>query len=330
MKKILAAMVLFLMMASAVQAGAQELRTPVHVRVASLDLGSAWYVYGANFAKLWREVLPRGSTIDVLPFAGGIGNALIIDKGDAELGFLFSATANWAIQGKVGYSKKIDVITGLVGGLDRYYAAVMATKRSGITSLEEVARKKLPVRFVAQPMGSASEFSMRLILEEYGMPYDTIKSWGGSVTPTSTGVAQAQMVDGKADIWINMVTAGHPAISELAISADLLFLPLSDEIIKKLTAYGYERASLPAKSFKGQEKDVPLVGWPTILVAHKDLKPEVAYMLTKTIVENKEKMVKAHAGFKDFNPEDAWKLGKYGIPLHPGAEKYYKDKGMMK
>ena len=330
MKKMLAAVVLVSMVALSVPADAQEVKAPIHLRFASLDLGSAWYVYAATFAKLWREALPKGSTIDVLPFAGGIGNALILDKGDAELGFLFSATANWAIQGKVAYSKKIDVITGLVGGLDKYYAGVMATKRSGITSLEEVAKKKLSVKFVAQPMGSASEFSMRLILEAYGMTYEQIKSWGGQVTPTSTGVAQAQMVDGKADVWINMVTAGHPSISELAISTDLVFLPLSDEGIKKLTAYGYEITFLPAKSFKGQDRDVPLVGWPTILLAHRDLKPEAAYILTKTTVENKEKLVKAHAGFKDFNPEDAWKLERYGIPLHPGAERYYRDKGMMK
>jgi TRAP transporter TAXI family solute receptor len=330
MKKILAAMAMVFIIALSVPTYAQEVKAPVHLRFASLDLGSAWYVYAATFAKLWREVLPKGSTIDVLPFAGGVGNALILEKGDAELGFLFSATANWAIQGKVAYSKKIDVITGLVGGLDKYYAGVMATKRSGITSLEEVAKKKLPVKFVAQPMGSASEFSMRLILEAYGMTYEQIKSWGGQVTPTSTGVAQAQMVDGKADVWINMVTAGHPSISELAISTDLVFLPLSDEVIKKLTAYGYEKTFLPAKSFKGQDRDVPLVGWPTILLAHRDLKPEAAYLLTKTTVENKEKLVKAHAGFKDFNREDAWKLERYGIPLHPGAERYYRDKGMMK
>ena len=330
MKKIWSATVMILMLLLSVQIQAQELKTPVHLRIASMDLGSAHYVYGATFAKLWRSILPKGSTIDVLPFAGGLGNAFVIDKGDAELGLLFGAAANWAIQGKVAFPKKIDVLTGLVGGLDKYYAAVMATKRSGITSLEEVAKKKLPVKIVAQPVGSASEFSMRLILEAYGMTYDGIKSWGGAVTPTSTGVAQAQMMDGKADVWINMVTAGHPAISELAISTDLLFLPMSDEIIHKLMAYGYEKTFLPAKSFKGQDRDVPLVGWPTILVAHKDLKPEVAYLFTKAIVENKPELVKAHAGFKDFIPEDAWKLNKYGIPLHPGAEKYYRDKKMIK
>ncbi len=327
MRKLFVILSIICAVALSVPAAAQDLKAPVHLRFASLDLGSAWYVYAATFANLWRAALPKGSTVDVLPFAGGVGNAMILEKGDAELGLLFSSTAKWAIQGKLAYSRKIDVITGLVGGLDKYYIAVMATKRSGITSLEDVARRKLPVRIVAQPMGSASEYSMRILLEAYGMTYDNIKSWGGSVTPTSTGVAQGQMMDGKADLWINVITAGHPAISELAISTELVFLPMSEEIIKKMEPYGYKRTSLPAKTFKGQDQDVPLVGWPTILVAHKDLKPEVAYLLTKTIVENKEKLVKAHAGFKDFHPEDAWKLD---VPLHPGAAKYYRDKGMMK
>jgi TRAP-type uncharacterized transport system substrate-binding protein len=83
---------------------------------------------------------------------------------------------------------------------------------------------------------STAEFSVRLLLDAYGMSYEEIKSWGGSVTPTSTGVCQAQMTDGKADIWIQVVTAGHPAVSELAISTDLVFLPFSEAIIKKMQA----------------------------------------------------------------------------------------------
>jgi len=309
---------------------AQGLKEPVHLRIGTMDLGSAHYVYGAVFAKLWRNVLPKGSTIDVLPYAGGVGNALVMDKDDADLGLLFGAAAKWAVEGKVVYPKKIDVLTGLVGGLDQYYIGIMATKRSGITSLEEVARKKMPVRVVTQPQGSASEASTRLVLEAYGMTYQDIKSWGGSVTPTATSVVQAQMADGKADVWINMVVAGHPAISELAISTELLFLPMSDQIVKKLEPYGYKKTFLPAKSFKGQDREVPLIGWPTILAARKEVKPEVAYLLTKTIVENKPELVKGHAGFKDFNPEEAWKIQAYGLSLHPGADKYYREKGMMK
>jgi hypothetical protein len=308
-------------------AEAQEVKTPVHLRVASQDLGSAWYVYGAAFAKLWRGVLPKGSTIDILPYGGAPANGLLLDKGDAELAFSFTAIANWGVQGKVAYTKKIEPLTGFVGALDKYYLAAIATKRSGIVSLEEIAKKKLPARFVSQPMGSSGEFSMRLLFEAHGLSYEALRSWGGSITPTSTSMAQAQMTDGKADLWINVITAGHPAISELAISTELVFLPMSEEIIGKMEPYGYQRTKLPAKTFKGQDQEVPLVGWPTILVAHKDLKPELAYLFTKSLVENKDKLVKTHAGFRDFRPEDAWKMD---VPLHPGAARYYREKGMIK
>jgi TRAP transporter TAXI family solute receptor len=315
----------------AVSSPAQTVTSPAHLRMGTADLGSAHYVYGAVFAKLWRNVLPKGSTIDVLPYAGGTGNALLMDKGDADLGLLFGAAVKWAHEGTVVFNKKHEFIRGLVGALDKYYIGIMATKKSGITSLEEVVRKKMPVRVVSQPQGGASEASMRLVLQAYGMPYETIRSWGGSVTPTSTSVAQNQMADGKADIWINMLVANHPMISELAVSTDIVFLPISDEIVKKLEALGFKKDVLPAKSFRGQDKDVQLVGWPTTLVGHKDLSTEVVYVMTKTLLENKPELVKGHAALKDFVVEDAWKFqALYGAPLHPGAEKYYREKGMMK
>lgn len=331
MKKIACSVAVIVLLIFAAQSPAQTVSSPVHLRMGTADLGSAHYVYGAIFAKLWRNVLPKGSTIDVMPYAGGTGNALLMDKGDADMGLLFGAAVKWAYEGKVIFNKKHDFIRGLVGSLDHYYVGIMVTKKSGITSMEEVAKKKMPVHIVSQPHGGASEASMRLVLEAYGMPYEAIRSWGGSVTPTSTSVAQKQMADGKADIWINMLVANHPMISELAVSTDIIFLPMSDEIVNKLEVHGYKKTNLPAKSFRGQDKAVQLLGWPTTFVGHKDLPAEVAYILTKTLVENKPELVKGHAALKDFAIEDAWKFQSYyATPLHPGAEKYYREKGMMK
>ena len=331
MKKASAVLAALCLLGIAALAQAQTVKSPAHLRLGTADLGSAHYVYGAVFAKLWRGVLPKGSTIDVLPYAGGTGNALLMDKGDADLGLMFGAAVKWAYDGTVVFNKKHEFIRGLVGSLDKYYIGIMVTKKSGITSMEEVAKKKSPVRIVSQPQGGASEASMRLVLEAYGMTYEMIRSWGGSVTPTSTSVCQTQMADGKADIWINMLVAKHPMISELAMSTDIIFLPMSDEVVKKLENLGYKKDILPAKSFRGQDKEVQLVGWPTTLVGHKDLPAELAYVLTKTLVENKPELVKGHAALKDFIVEDAWKFQTpYGTPLHPGAEKYYREKGMMK
>jgi hypothetical protein len=331
MKRIACLVAGMVLLAFAVSSPAQTVASPAHLRLGTADLGSAHYVYGAVFAKLWRGVLPKGSTIDVLPYAGGTGNALLMDKGDADMGLMFGAAVKWAHEGTVVFNKKHEFLRGLVNSMDKYYIGIMATKRSGITSLEEVAKNKKPVRIVSQPRGGASEASMKLVLQAYGMTYEMIQSWGGSVTPTSTSVCQTQMADGKADIWINMLVAKHPMISELAISTDLLFIPMSNEITGKLEKFGYKKDILPAKSFRGQDNEVQLVGWPTTLVGHKDLPADLTYHLTKTLVENKPELVKGHAALHDFSIEDAWKFqSSYGTPLHPGAEKYYREKGMMK
>lgn len=328
MKKILVLVVVFLMFFVSVQA--QELNKPVHLRLATMDLGSAWYVYGATFGKLWRDVLPKGSTIDILPYGGAPANAMLIGKGDTELALCNNTVGKWAVEGTVAFPKPMPEVKGLVGALDKYYLAVVATKRSGVTSIDEAIQKKMPIRIVTQPKGGSGEVSLGLLLGTYGVTYDDIKSWGGSVTPTSTSVASTQMIDGKADIWVQVIVAGHPAISELAITTDVIFLPHSKELIKKMEAYGYQESSLPAKTFKGQDEAVPMVGYPSILIGRSDLSDELAYMLTKTVVENKDQLVKGHAGFKNFIVEDAAKLPKIGIPLHPGAEKYYREKGMIK
>jgi len=206
----------------------------------------------------------------------------------------------------------------------------MTTKKAGITSLEEVAQKKMPVNIVTQPRGGASDASTQLVLDAYGMNAEMIKSWGGSVTPTSTNICSGQMQDGKAQIWINMVVAAHPVISELSVLTDLIFLPFPAPILNKMASYGYSKTFLPAKTFKGQDKDVPMPGWPTLLVARNDLPEEVAYLLTKSLVENKPELVKGHAALKNFNIDASAEFRDAGIPIHPGAVRYYKEKGMMK
>jgi len=329
MKKILM-IVAVIVFAFAVVGQAAELKKPVHLRLASQDLGSAWYVYGANFGKLWRAILPKGSTIDVLPYGGGVANSLVLQKGDCDLAFSFTTVGNWAVEGKMSYTEPIKEIMGMVHGLDRYYLAIIATKRSGITFLDDVFKKKQSVKVVSQPMGSTSEYSMRILFDAYGFSYDDIRSWGGSVTPTATGVAKGQIIDGKADLWIQLVTRGHPAVSEAAMTSDLVFLSANKKVMEKMASYGYEETILPAKIFRGQDTDIPILGWSTILTAHRDLDPDLVYVLTKTIVENKDTLVKAHAGFKNFRPENAWNTAQYGLKLHPGAERYYREKGMIK
>jgi hypothetical protein len=82
--------------------------------------------------------------------------------------------------------------------------------------------------------------------------------------------------------------------------------------------------------FKGQPRPTEAVDLGTSIIAHKSLPDDVAYLVTKTVVENKAELLKAHQAFGGFTPEDAWKPENNGIPLHPGAARYYSERGWLK
>jgi TRAP-type uncharacterized transport system substrate-binding protein len=137
---------LALILALAVGVGGAAAQTaPVSLAFATLDTGSAWYVYGATMAELLRKALPPGSNIDVKPRAGGVGNPRLVAKNETPLGFAFTVTNRWAFEGREAYTEKLENIRGLVGGLDTYYLAAVASKKLGVRSVREIKEKKLPL-----------------------------------------------------------------------------------------------------------------------------------------------------------------------------------------
>ena len=304
---------------------------PVKLRFAAAGLGSSWYVVAAAISELLRPQLSSGSTVDVLPSPGGVGNAIMVSEGRAEIALTHSVIARWAHDGTVAFKAKQENILGIVGAMDKYDMAVVLTKKCGITSIDQIKEKKYPLRLMTVDVGGLGELGTRQILEAYGMSYEALKSWGGSVTHTSRTVIASSIRDGHADAFIHIVTPGHPALSEIVLTTEMRFLPLKEEAIKILEEkYGWGRGSIPANTFKGQEQDVSTVSAPTVVVATKTISDDVAYLLTKTISEGKAKLVQAHAGMKDFNPSEAWKREKIWVDLHPGAMKYFKEKGWLK
>jgi hypothetical protein len=311
-------------------AAAQTAQSPVTLAFATLDTGSAWYVYGATMAELLRKTLPPGSNVDVKPRSGGVGNPLLVSRGETPLGFGFTVTNRWAAEGKEAYTEKLDNLRGLVGGLDTYYLVAVATKKLGIASVREVRDKKLPVRVYTQPVGALGEFAGRQLLRATGFGYADIKGWGGSVTHVGYNVIIDAFKDGRADLLFAVVTPKHPSVSEIVTNVDVEFLGLDADTVKELAPLGYTTATMPPDTFKNQSKPVRTVGFPTVLITNKELPEPVAYTVTKTVIENKDALVRGHGGLTEFDPKTAWQPEKVGIPLHPGAERAYREKGWMK
>jgi uncharacterized protein len=303
---------------------------PVTLAFATLDTGSAWYVYGATMADVLRKVLPAGSNVDVKPFAGGVGNAKLIARNETQLGLSFTVTNRWAYEGKEAYDSRLENIRALVGGLDTYYLVAVAAKKLGVNSLKEIKDRRLPVKLYTQPVGALGEFGGRQLLRTYGLSYADLKGWGGTTTHVGYNIIVDAFKDGRADVLLAVVTPKHPSVTELTTFADVKFLSIEPDVVKALAPLGYSPATMPANTFKNQPEPVTTVGFPTVVITNKELPEPIAYTVTKTIIENKEALIRGHAGLSAFEPMTAWQPEKVGIPLHPGAERAYREKGWMK
>jgi len=300
------------------------------VRFATHQLDSSWYIYGGIISEVLNKALPKNTSVDVLPFAAALGNPTLVSKGEAEIGLAFPLTSKWAFDGRVAYDKKLTNLRGLVGALDQYFWAVVSPKKSNISSLADIKKNKSPVNLLTLPKGSLAELQMRDVLRCYGTTYKDIESYGGKITHTSFGVMKKGIMEGRADLAVTNLTVDHPAFTEIAISTDVVFLGISDDVFDKLSKEGYVKALLPANSFRGQDKPVPTFGNATCIIANEKMPDDLAYAITKGICQGREALIKGHAGLKTFNPANSWKPENLGVPIHPGAAKYYKEAGWMK
>lgn len=307
-----------------------DARTAVQLELATFQEGSAWYVYGATLAEQLQQRLPSGSRVHVRPYAGGIGNPELLQKGEADLAFNFTVNARWAYDGAIVYDTPHDRLRGVVGGLDEYFVAVMAREGLQIESLADIAEQQLGINLFTLSAGSQGEVVTRLLFEAYGFDYDDIRSWGGSVEHTTFDVISSAFRDGRADIFIHNITPGHPTVTEIAVTSGLQFIPLEEAIAAPIAeANGMRVVELPADSFPGQPEPVLTLGWNTALTAHADLPDWVAYEVARTFVEQRDAFVEAHQSLSYFQPENAADPTQLGVPLHPGAEAYYREAGLL-
>lgn len=300
------------------------------LKIGSNKVGSTWYVMAACIADVVKKTYPD-IQIDASPIAGGIGNLKLFGQKKMNIALTMDNNNLWAYHGTVLFDTPITNFRTLAGGLDQFYVGIAVRKGSGIKSLEDILENKKKIRLMTVQRGTTGEASAAHILEAVGFSYDDIKKWGGSVEHTDFEAITNAIKDGRCDVFIQALSAGHPTFTELAVTGKIDIVAVSDTALKYMEKYGYFPSKLPKGSFKGQDKDIILPGYRTTLSVIDAMPDDLAYRITKAVCENKESLVMGHQAFASFNPAVAWEIKNLGqVPLHPGAEQYYKEKGYMK
>ena len=195
---------------------------------------------------------------------------------------------------------------------------IVASKESGITDLAGLKGKSLSVGAPA----SGTELNARAIFAAAGMSYEDL----GKVEYLPFAESVELIKNRQLDATLQSAGLGVASIKDLAISLPTNVVAVPAEIAESMGA-PFIAATIPAGTYEGQSEDVATVAITNILVTHDGVSDEVAYQMTKLLFENLDEMVAAHAAAKAITAENGPKG--LPIPLHPGAERYYKEKGLM-
>ena len=304
------------------------------ISIGAMPPGTSWYVFGATLATLLEDSLPDGMRVEVVARGGGIGNPILVDRGEQSIALSQAATATWAFNGDpVAYGgRKHQNIRALVGGLNRVWMVAMFTEaylaRTGHRTLGESLRSDDAPRIVMKPQGSTVPVVAEILFDALGTSSEDVRARGGDIIQVSANQIPAILRDGRADLYLETAIRGHPTLTEVTTTTPMSFVDFPQEAIERLAGPGITRVPMPAW-FKGQAKPIDSVDMGTVLITHTGLSPDLAYLITKTICENTEVMAAAHRAWADFVPEEGGLLEKTGVPLHPGAERYFRERGWL-
>lgn len=276
--------------------------------------------------------------VDVQPTnPGGMGAPyLFAEGGDVDLAFINAAPARWAREEGTLGKEPTSGYSAVIGGLTAVcYINCISNKflsDHGVSTIEEIFENKLPLRIGCSPMGSMDAQGAYLLLEHFGVTQADLESWGGSITNQSGSENQAALQDGKIDFYIDHTSSSSSTMAEIATTCDVTFLQWGDKLVDWfVTEKGFQRITVPADSFKGQTSEITLPGSPDSIFASDALGEEIVYQVTKTLCENRDNLVATYNSLTPWDVETCMETEKLGgNPLHPGAERYYKEMGYIK
>lgn len=168
------------------------------------------------------------------------------------------------------------------------------------------------------------------MLNEYGITFDDIKDWGGKIYNNNFNDVSDMAKDGQVDmvVWLGPGEAWF--LTELSANVPLRWLPVSEAAAEAVNRkHMLYTGEFPAAMFKGMMgRNTRTVGTWMSLIVREDMSDDTAYELTRALCEGREDVITACPQWATFTPETAWNGMPH--PLHPGAERYYREKGYMK
>ncbi len=309
-----------LAIAALVVGGSVTVQAQQFINVLTGGTSGAYYPIGVALSNVYAKAIPSAKS-SVQATKASVENLILLQGGRGEIAFTLGDALSQAWTGNTdaGFTAKQDKLRG-IAVIYPNYVQIVASASSGIKTLADLKGKRISV---GAPK-SGTELNARAVLGAAGLSYSDFSK----VEYIDFGASVDLVKNRQLDVTLQSAALGVAAIRDLANSIDIVIVPVPADVVKKVGDAAYVASSIPANTYQGQKDAVPAVSIGNMLVTQTGVSNDLAYQMTKALFDNLDTLTAAHAAAKDINLAGA--ITGMPIPLHPGAEKFYKEKGLIK
>ncbi|WP_084153982.1 TAXI family TRAP transporter solute-binding subunit [Simplicispira psychrophila] len=279
-----------------------------------------YYPMGVALSQIYGKAMPAAK-VTVQATKASAENLNLLQAGRGEIAFTLADSLSDAWKGdkEAGFNAPLTKLRA-VAGIYSNYIQIVASGDSGIKTMADLKGKRISV---GAPK-SGTELNARAILKAAGLSYADF----AKVEYLPFGESVELMKNRQLDVTLQSAGLGVSSIRDLATSVKIVVVPVPADVVAKVGDAAYQAAMIPANTYDGQTSDVPTVAIRNFLVSHTGVSNDDAYLMTKSLFENLPTLVAAHNAAKAIQLASA--MQGTTVPFHPGAEKYYREAGILK
>ena len=279
-----------------------------------------YYPMGVALSQIYGKAIPDAK-VSVQATKASAENLNLLQAGKGEVAFTLGDALSdaWKGDADAGFPAPLKKLRG-IAGIYPNYIQIVASADSGIKTLADLKGKRISV---GAPK-SGTELNARAVLKAAGLTYKDM----AKVEYLPFGESVELMKNRQLDVTLQSAGLGVSALRDLAASMKIVVVEIPADVVAKIGDPAYQPAIVPAGTYEGQAKDVPAIAIQNFLVTHEGVPTDTVYKITKSMWENLPALVAAHSAGKAIKKENA--LKGMAVPLHPGAEKYYREIGLLK
>lgn len=278
-----------------------------------------YYPSAIQFSNIFNENI-EGVKVNVETSGGSVANARLLGNQEADLATMQNDIAYFAVRGEGMFDAPLENLRGITA-LYPELVQIVARKDAGINSIEDLRGKKVSIGAA----GSGTELNARQILEAHGISLEDL----ALTERLKNTEASDKLKDSHIEAAFLTYGLGAPVIMDMAVTTEVIIVPIASDKVEAISQQYpyYTGAVIPAGTYRGVDADASTVSVMAWLVGRAGLEEDIVYQMTKSLYEHIDVLhgPGSPAKLKSMSLENAQRG--LSIELHPGAKRYYDEKG---